>query len=459
MACADDDAEAKRPRRITREVAAVAHLVHQFFQADKCQDIDISVCNVLGRAAAATGLSQSSLKKIAREGIDSFTSAADPESRERESLVPASWRATIRKCVSDKYLARQKVTLDTLLATLRADPVDLHDTLFVWTRVTLWRTLQSMGFCCKAGSSHYMRLHEKSSVVGQRLKYIREIQELRDQGYDIFYQDETWFNKNMVPEKQWLDVDGKGGRHAPSGKGSRFIVSHVGSRLTGLLPGCDLCIAVDYNKESDDYHQSMNWEMFKQWICDSVLPTLSRDHPHSVLVLDQATYHRVLSDDTKPVWKKMNKADIIAFLQARGVPADELPPLTKMTVVELRELAATVVGEGKYEIVRLAAEQGIKVVFLPVAHPELNPIETVWGMVKNIVRSRNGVEGDTAFTMANLRSHINFALSQAGPGLWKRAEDACIAQEMKYLELADRDDEGSADEDDDEEDVDGLASD
>ena len=74
----------------------------------------------------------------------------------------------------------------------------------------------------------------------------------------------------MVPEKlKWLDEEGKGGRDAPSGKGSRFIVSHVGSRACALLPGALYCVAVNYNKESEDYHNSMNGEVFMEWLPSS----------------------------------------------------------------------------------------------------------------------------------------------------------------------------------------------
>ncbi len=51
----------------------------------------------------------------------------------------------------------------------------------------------------------------------------------------------------MVPKKQWLDEDDRGGRDAPAGKGSRFIISHIGSRECGLLPDALYCVAVNYN--------------------------------------------------------------------------------------------------------------------------------------------------------------------------------------------------------------------
>ena len=153
----------------------------------------------------------------------------------------------------------------------------------------------------------------------------------------------------------------------------------------------------------------------------------------------------------------MKKADIITFLQSRGVPADQLPPHLSQTIVELSDLAATVVV---YEIDALAASFGIQVVFLPVAHPELNPIEKAWAICKNIVKSRNGVEEyqpTAGFTMANLQLHIGYAISQITPMMWAAVEDKCIEMENNYLQLAGIDDAVTLEEEEEEEEEeDGL---
>ena len=39
----------------------------------------------------------------------------------------------------------------------------------------------------------------------------RSLIEVRAEKRTVFYQDGTWFNKNMVPQKQWLDAEGRGG--------------------------------------------------------------------------------------------------------------------------------------------------------------------------------------------------------------------------------------------------------
>ena len=400
MASAEDSSDKKRPRLITREIAAMADSVRASFEELKRGEAVMDKHSVVFNTAHATGLSTSTIKKIQRQGFMSFPPASESESRVRATTVPREWRAAIRTTISARFLASQRVTLDALLASLTAHPPPPYCEPFAWSRTTLWRTLQRMGYVCGKGSSEFKILREQPSVAGQRLKYLRKIQELRAAGHRIFYQDETWLNKNMVPERQWRDAEGAGGRPAPSGKGSRFIVSHVGSRHTGLVAGLELIRLVNYDKESEDYHKCMNWDMFRTWMCDTVLPHLQQHHPNAVLVLDQASYHRVLTADTNNSWKKLRKAELIEFLLARGVPDYALPPHTPMTVLDLHELGKTVVGPPEYEIARLAAERGITVVFLPVAHPELNPIETICAFSKNAVRANNGLDADKPFSSA-----------------------------------------------------------
>ena len=132
-----------------------------------------------------------------------------------------------------------------------------------------------------------------------------------------------------------------------------FIVAHVGSRDCSLLPGALYCVAVNYNKESEDYHNSMNSQVYLHWLRETMFPGIRHPYPapsRVALVLDHATYHRTLTEDTSRSWKKLRKADLIAFLLDRGVPAEELPPNVTQTIPELHELAELVVGPPIYEV-------------------------------------------------------------------------------------------------------------
>jgi transposase len=43
----------------------------------------------------------------------------------------------------------------------------------------------------------------------------------------------------------------------------------------------------------------------------------------------------------------------------------------------------------EYQAVKDAARFGVEVIFLPVAHPELNPIELMWARVKDQLIKEN----------------------------------------------------------------------
>ena len=57
--------------------------------------------------------------------------------------------------------------------------------------------------------------------------------------------------------------------------------------------------------------------------------------------------------------------------------------------VELAALCKKHKPKKVYEIQVLAAKYNLKVLFLPVGHPELNPVEMVWAGMKDYVKKKN----------------------------------------------------------------------
>ncbi|DAZ95323.1 TPA: hypothetical protein N0F65_002430 [Lagenidium giganteum] len=104
--------------------------------------------------------------------------------------------------------------------------------------------------------TYYDNLKESVSIAAQRASYIRRVRLYRAEGRQIFYQDETWVNKNMTPKSVWLDDEGQGGLSVPQGKGERSIICHI--------------------------------------LAEPVVPK------HSVIVIDRATYHSTPTAENKP---------------------------------------------------------------------------------------------------------------------------------------------------------------
>ena len=56
--------------------------------------------------------------------------------------------------------------------------------------------------------------------------------------------------------------------------------------------------------------------------------------------------------------------------------------------IELCALCSKHKPKLKYEIVELGKKHKVNILFLPVSHPELNPIEMVWSQLKDYVKKK-----------------------------------------------------------------------
>ena len=124
----------------------------------------------------------------------------------------------------------------------------------------------------------------------------------------------------------------------------------------------------------------------------------------------------------KLYWKK---SEIIANLLARktSLPpdVDRFEDLTKRSLLELSDKSPVQV---KYVVEEMAEKCGksVKVLWLPVAHCEFNPIELVWSFLKKDI-AKNNCKGGTARVL-ELARH---AAAKVTPDLWA----ACVRHVIK----------------------------
>ena len=153
-----------------------------------------------------------------------------------------------------------------------------------------------------------------------------------------------------------------------------------------------------------DYHKAFNGQNFLHWFEQRLLPALKQP---SLIVLDNASYHKVFARHMVPV-SQMRKAELLHLLCSPAASdLDELfstfneanPPdyeeehrstwrvpeaSADMGVDGLRQLAKEWVANNAVPIVmRMAWERGHDVVFSPPRYSDLNPIELVWAFLKN----------------------------------------------------------------------------
>ena len=111
-----------------------------------------------------------------------------------------------------------------------------------------------------------------------------------------------------------------------------------------------------------------------------LLPNLSAN---AVIVLDNASYHNI--QDNKPPTANSKKVEIQNWLDSHKIQyaADD-------TKIELLQVVKIHKPRFKtFSIDRILARHGHAAIRLPPYHPELNPIEKIWGIVKNWVAQKN----------------------------------------------------------------------
>lgn len=252
---------------------------------------------------------------------------------------------------------------------------------------TLGRTLNRWGFEFGKGTRS-QHLKEKDEVIASRQRYLRKMRANRKGDGSIMrpeiYLDESYVNKNHSNDFIWYYGEDGPWVQKPTGKGERLIIMNA-INSKGWIPGAKLVFKS--TRKTGDYHGQMNCELFTKWFTEMLLPNIP---DNSNIIMDNASYHKKLSAHSPPT-PLSSKSRIIEWLGDNKVycSSDSLKP-------ELVEILGKLAPEPIYEIDEIAKSFGHKVIRTPPYHPELQPIETCWGVVKNhIARNCN-------FTMENL---------------------------------------------------------
>lgn len=246
---------------------------------------------------------------------------------------------------------------------------------------------------------------ERNDVTHARSEFLRQMKKHTTSGKNIIYLDETWVNQNYTVFKCWIQPDGEkaSGVRVPTGKGSRLIVLHAGSK-EGFVPGGALVFQA---KNNGDYHDQMNSDTFENWFRMQLLQNIQ---PSSIIVMDNASYHS--RKIHKPPTTSSNKATITEWLEKKGVTVAE--GLLKADLLHLVS-RYTSNADTNYVIDKIAEEHGHKIVRLPPYHCQYNPIELIWAQVKGYVAKRN------TFKLADLKPLVNEALNHVTSENWRKA--------------------------------------
>ncbi|CAG9135531.1 unnamed protein product [Plutella xylostella] len=202
------------------------------------------------------------------------------------------------------------------------------------------------------------------------------------------------------------------------------------------------------HSKTGDYHGDMNATNFRKWIDEKLIPNIP---PNSVIVMDNAAYHST-QIEKKPTMSSL-KSVMQQWLERRGVQHD-----SSMRKCDLMKVIDEQNTEKKYKIDEILKENGHIVLRLPPYHPDLNPIELVWGYVKGEL-ARMSIDSNLDKKIKDLE----LLFSNYSTEKWRNCDDHVIKNEDEYyksdrvfddvldrfiIEVNENDDEDEDDDDD-----------
>jgi transposase len=340
-------------------------------------------CPSVQRVSHALDISVSTIKRVMvghNRGVN-FEEQAEARRGHRPLVLSDSLQTVTREYVREANREGTYITLEVLSQYLEAINPGQDFSIR-----TLGRALDRWGFTFGKGTRS-QRLKEKDYVVVARQRYLRRKRANRTKGGTIrpeVYLDESYVNKNHSNDFVWFFGDDGPLVQKPTGKGERLIIINAITK-DGWVPGAK--VTFKSTKKTGDYHGQVNQELFTKWFKEKLLPCIPES---SLIIMDNAAYHNILSARSAPT-SACKKGKIRAWLEHNNIPLSE-----DCLKVELVEILARIAPPPTYILDEIAAEYGHEILRTPPYHPELQPIETCWGVVKNQI-ARN-----CDFTMANL---------------------------------------------------------
>jgi hypothetical protein len=227
-----------------------------------------------------------------------------------------------------------------------------------------------------------------------------------------------WFQKRSPEKNEIQRKTGRGIRlilfHALTADGLLLKKGHTASSNVSEPTFNSELIFQGLNVD-EDYHKSVNGDVFMAWAENRLIPTFKIQYPNKkmVLVLDNAPYHH-----SRPAgWKnpnKMNKLEIAAWLVEEEVKELKVTREGKTHTFGLASLFAA--RSSKYapsvdemrkfmkeylkqhpeknrtRLQECFVKHGFELIFTPPYTPQTQPIELVWAHVKNYVARNTTID-------------------------------------------------------------------
>lgn len=351
--------------------------------------------------ALATGIVERTVWRISSE-YNNEGMLSDPlDKGSRPYAVDESVKTICQDTIRSHNILRKHLSIRLLVGILN----DEYEILVA--RETLRRCLLRWKII-HGSVQRYTALRERDYVIKARREYIAKKFIINKNMQHTVYLDESFINKNYSgSDNSWYCCDWKNDPrldksfgpyiNKPSGKGERLIILNAITK-DGWVDGAQLVFQAKLR--TGDYHLAMNEENFTKWFQRQLLPNIP---DNSVIVMDNAAYHNMFLEDGVPLLT--SRKDLLKkWLADNGIEFDE--NFLRIQLVDLirRHRPAKIFKlDHMLENDPLYKDRNISILRTPQYHPELQPIEICWGVVKQYMAQH------CDFTLDNLRKNLETA--------------------------------------------------
>lgn len=400
-----------RGRQLPTELAKVVVKLKHHYDCERKLCRSVPTKNPANRTAASLGIGIATVKRIMSKLSKGKLILDKPKRPGRPSGICSELQSIVRQFIRGKNLCGEQVSL----AHVKDHLSENHGEQI--PKTTLWRTLSRWGFTYGEGRRRDS-LKEQDYVIRARRSYLRQkMSNRKNNGVLIrpeVYIDETYINKNHSRRHTWYSDEDGPWVNKPSGVGPRLIIVNAVTKY-GWVKGAELIF--EAKKRTGDYHGQMNWDNFSVWFTKQLLPNIPAN---SLIILDNARYHNVYVNGHNPS-SQSSKEELRNWLTRNGYPwgNDMLKP-------ELLELCKHSAPMPEYRLDLLARQHGHEILRTPPYHPELQPIEICWAVVKNYMAD------NCDFTMRGLRTKLPEAFAKVNENTCDAIMKDVFKQEEKY---------------------------
>lgn len=386
----------------------------QFNDIERCK-MKLKSVWAIEQTAKGLGIGQATVRRIMAEyNKNKQNVPADlPKARGKpEYTIPQDLQPVVRHYIRSQNLKGRYISVDLVRKYLLK-----INSNYNFPTTTLWRTLNRWGFTYGTGKRR-SALKERDYVILSRRRYLRQ-KRLNRKADGTFvrpevYLDETFINKNHSNQFTWYyDEDGPD-VNKPAGKGIRLIVINA-ITLDGWVNNAQLVF--EAKKKSGDYHGQMDWGNFSKWFIEQLLPNIPRN---SIIIMDNASYHNTTEKSTFPK-SNARKEYLRKWLDDEGIPWGQ-----DLLKSELYTLCKSFKPKPEYKIDKIVEAAGHSILRTPQYHPELQPIEMCWGIMKNYMAKH------CDFKLQKFRDNLPLAFSHVTSKTCQKLIAKTVKEENKY---------------------------